>query len=213
MEETVLRPKPMPGQEPGGGGPSAPSGPARRPHAAPRRGKRLTTALLALLAATVLLLTGVGLGAVGATVIGMSRLAELRQQEGAPGESSGRLGAQPQPGGSTPLSDAPTSVAQQGGSAPTAMSTALRATLGAEVVDSSRGAGALVVGVHVPGPAHTAGLVRGDVLLAFGGTRVARAADLARAVASADPGRPVRLTVRHADGTRQLLTTVPAVVT
>ncbi|MFI1732897.1 PDZ domain-containing protein [Streptomyces acidicola] len=212
MEETVLRPKPMPGQEPGGGGPSAPSGPARRPHAAPRRGKRLTTALLALLAATALVLTGVGLGAVGATVIGMSKLAELRQQEGAPGEFGGRPGAQPQPGRSTLLSDAPTSVTQQG-SAPTAMSTAVRATLGAEVVDSSRGAGALVVGLHVPGPAYTAGLVRGDVLLAFGGTRVARAADLARAVASADPGRPVRLTVRHADGTRQLLTTVPGVVT
>lgn len=210
MEETVLRPKPLPGQEPGGAGPS---GPARRPHAAPRRGKRITTLLLALLTATALVLTGVGLGTVGATVIAMSKLAKLRQQTGAPGESGRREGGQPQPSRSTLLADAPRSVTQQGGSAPTAMSTVVRATLGAEVVDSSGGTGALVVGVHVPGPAHTAGLVRGDVLLAFGGTRVARAADLARAVASADPGRRIRLTVRHADGTRQLLTTVPGVVT
>ncbi|MFF3821851.1 PDZ domain-containing protein [Streptomyces bluensis] len=213
MEETVLRPKPMPGQEPGGAGPSAPSGPARRPHAAPRRRKRLTTSLLAVLAALVLVLAGVGLGTVGATVIGMSKLAELRQQAGAPGESGRWPGALPLPGRSPLLSDAPRSVAQRGGSAPTALSTLVRATLGAEVVDSSGRAGALVVGVHVPGPAHTAGLVRGDLLLAFGGTRVARAADLARAVASADPGRPVRLTVRHADGTRQRLTAVPGVVT
>ncbi|MER6015029.1 PDZ domain-containing protein [Streptomyces bluensis] len=210
MEETVLRPKPMPGQEPGGAGPS---GPARRPHAAPRRRKRLTTSLLAVLAALVLVLAGVGLGTVGATVIGMSKLAELRQQAGAPGESGRWPGALPLPGRSPLLSDAPRSVAQRGGSAPTALSTLVRATLGAEVVDSSGRAGALVVGVHVPGPAHTAGLVRGDLLLAFGGTRVARAADLARAVASADPGRPVRLTVRHADGTRQRLTAVPGVVT
>ncbi|CAM5716551.1 hypothetical protein SALBM135S_08152 [Streptomyces alboniger] len=40
------------------------------------------------------------------------------------------------------------------------------------MVDAPRGPGALVVGVHVPGPGHTAGLVRGDTLLAVGGTRV-----------------------------------------
>jgi S1-C subfamily serine protease len=81
-----------------------------------------------------------------------------------------------------------------------------------EVVDAA-GPGALVVGVHVPGPGHSAGLVRGDVLLAFGATRVDSAADLARAVARARPGADVTLTVRHRDGGRQRLTAVPGLVT
>ncbi|MEW2402971.1 PDZ domain-containing protein [Streptomyces sp. NPDC046862] len=216
MEQTVLRPKPMPGQEPGGADPTDPidaSGPARRPHAAPRRGKRLTTLLLAGLAAMVLVLTGVGLGTVGTAVIAMNKRAEPQQRAGVPGESGPQSGAPPRSSRSALLAEAPRPVAQQGGSAPTAVGTPLRTTLGVEVVDSTGGAGALVVGVHVPGPGYTAGLVRGDVLLAFGSTRVARAADLARAVASAAPGRPVRLTVRHANGTRHLLTTVPGVVT
>ncbi|MPY61620.1 PDZ domain-containing protein [Streptomyces spongiae] len=213
MEQTVLRPKPMPGQEPGGADPIDASGPTRRPHAAPRRGKRLTTSLLTVLAATVLVLTGVGLGTVCATVNGMSRPAEPRQTAGVPGESGRQVGAPPRPGSSTLLSGAAEPVRQQGGSATTTVGTPVRTTLGVEVVDSSGSAGALVVGVHVPGPAYTAGLVRGDVLHAFGSTRVAGAADLARAVASATPGRPVRLAVRHANGTRKVLTTVPGVVT
>lgn len=213
MEQTVLRPKRMPGTEPGGADPIDASGPTRRPHAAPRRGKRLITPLLAVLAATVLVLTGVGLGTVGTAVIAMSKRAEPHQRAGAPGESGRQTGAPPRSTRSTLLAEAPRPVAQQGGSAPTAVGTPLRATLGVEVVDASGGAGALVVGVHVPGPVYTAGLVRGDVVLAFGSTRVADAADLARAVASAAPGRPVRLAVRHANGTRHLMTTVPGVVT
>jgi S1-C subfamily serine protease len=81
-----------------------------------------------------------------------------------------------------------------------------------EVVDAA-GPGALVVGVHVPGPGHSAGLVRGDVLLAFGATRVDSAAGLARAVARARPGADVTLAVRHRDGGRQRLTAVPGLVT
>ncbi|MCZ0986245.1 PDZ domain-containing protein [Streptomyces diastatochromogenes] len=46
-----------------------------------------------------------------------------------------------------------------------------------------------MVGVHVPGPGYTAGLVRGDILLQFGSARVDTAADLARAVAHARPER------------------------
>src|SRR4051812_43008130 len=76
MEQTALRPKPMPGQESGG---DIPAGPARHPHAARRRGRRLTTLLLGCFTAAVLVLSGVGLGAVGATVIGMSRLAEAQR--------------------------------------------------------------------------------------------------------------------------------------
>ncbi|MFJ7077362.1 PDZ domain-containing protein [Streptomyces sp. NPDC098781] len=191
MEQTALRPKPMPGQGPGDEATTGPG--ARRPHAAPRRrGRRLTTLLCALLAGLVLILTGVGLGTLGATVIGMSRLAELQRQM-APG-------GPPKPAPST----AP---------APTASpSPAVAATLGVEAVDADK-RGALVVGVHVPGPGYTAGLVRGDVLLAFGRTRIDSAADLARAVAGSRPGDEVTLTVRHRGGGHQQLTVVPGVVT
>ncbi|MGW4276262.1 hypothetical protein ACWEGQ_28795 [Streptomyces seoulensis] len=74
MEHTALRPKPMPGQEPGGGG--APGGPDRRPAApAPRRGRRPVAVAYVLLAALVLLLAGIGLGTVGGTVIALTRTA------------------------------------------------------------------------------------------------------------------------------------------
>ncbi|MFF7558531.1 PDZ domain-containing protein [Streptomyces pseudovenezuelae] len=196
MEQTALRPKPMPGQEPGGG---RRTGPARRPHAARRRGRRLTTLLFGLFVAAVLVLSGVGLGTMGATVIGMSRLAELRRQAlphlGGPSASAHQ--------GTAPSSAAPTI---------TPSPVPVVATLGLEVVDAEK-AGALVVGVHVPGPGYTAGLVRGDVLLAFGRTRVDTAGDLARAVADARAGREVVLTVRHRSGGYQQLTAVPGVVT
>lgn len=199
MEQTALRPKPMPGQGPGDGGRSG-SG-ARRPHAAPRRcGRRLTTLLLALLVAMGLVLSGVGLGTVGATVIGMSRLAELQRQtgQGTPGTPA----TPAQPGSSASPSPPPSSTP-----APAAV-----ATLGVEAVDAEK-PGALVVGVHVPGPGYTAGLIRGDVILAFGETRVDSAADLARAVAGSRPGREITLTVRHRSGGFQQLTVVPGVVT
>lgn len=192
MEQTALRPKPMPGQGPGEGATSDPG--ARRPHAAPRRrGRRLTTLSCALLAGLVLLLSGVGLGTVGATVIGMSRLAELQRQAGhrAPGNPA------------TP-SHSPAPVSSP--------SPAVVATLGVEAVDGD-GPGALIVGVHVPGPGYTAGLVRGDLLLAFGRTRIDSAADLARAVARSRPGDGITLTVRHRSGGYQQLTVVPGVVT
>ncbi|MFG3154736.1 PDZ domain-containing protein [Streptomyces sp. NPDC048219] len=194
MEQTALRPKPMPGREPGTGGTPVP---VRRPHAARGRRRRLTTLLCGLLAATVLLLAGVGLGTVGATVIGMSRLAELQRQAGAPGPGTppGSRGAPARPTATTGPSAAPAG-----------------ATLGVEAVDHEK-PGALVVGVHVPGPGYTAGLVRGDVLLALGTTRIDSAADLARAVARARPGREVELTVRHESGGYQQLTAVPGVVT
>ncbi|PZT68244.1 PDZ domain-containing protein [Streptomyces sp. SW4] len=183
----------MPGREHGGPAPE----PARRPGRGRRRRRRLTTVLTGLFAGTLLVLAGVGAGTVGAGVIGMSKLAELRQQgepggPGAPGASRAPAAA---PAGGPPPSRAPA-----------------RATLGVEVVDTAR-PGALVTGVHVPGPGHSAGLVRGDLLLAFGRTRIDSAADLADAVARARPGAEVRLTVRHAGGGYQQLTVVPGVVT
>ncbi|MBZ3904665.1 PDZ domain-containing protein [Streptomyces griseiscabiei] len=204
MEQTVLRPKPMPGRESGEG---RPSGTARRPHAAPRRARqRLITLLFALFGCAALVLSGVGLGTMGATVIGMSRLAEPR--ESAPdgdGRTSG--GVPKSAAGSGSSVTAPTG-------APIGAPT--RPTLGVEVVDAPGGAagsGARVVGVHVPGPGYSAGLVRGDTVLALGGTRTGSAADLARAVTAARPGVAMRLLVRHANGTRRHLVAVPGVVT
>ncbi|MCX4765709.1 PDZ domain-containing protein [Streptomyces sp. NBC_01275] len=191
MEQTALRPKPMPGQEPGGG--AGRGGQARRPHAARRRGRRLTTLLFGLSVGTVLVLSGVGLGTVGATVIGMSRLAELQRQ-------TGQGPAPARPGSTAPT----TSAAPSPGAA--------RATLGLEAVDAEQ-AGARIIAVHVPGPGYTAGLVRGDVLLAFGRTRIDSATDLARAVAESRPGKEVRLTLRHQSGGYQQLTVAPGVVT
>ncbi|WP_217167484.1 PDZ domain-containing protein [Streptomyces sp. AC512_CC834] len=204
MEQTALRPKPMPGREPGPG--TTPDS-ARRPHAGRRRRRRLTTLLLGVLAAAALLFAGVGLGTVGATVIGMSKLAELQQQAGAPGGKAGEgegAGAGVQSG--TRAAPAHPSAAPSPSPAPAG------ATLGVEAVDDEK-PGARIVGVHVPGPGYTAGLVRGDVLLAFGTTRVDSAADLAHAVARARPGKEVKVTVRHESGGYQQLTAVPGVVT
>ncbi|MFF4115988.1 PDZ domain-containing protein [Streptomyces sp. NPDC001714] len=184
MEQTALRPKPIPGQERGD---SPPPGPARRPHAARRRGRHIRTLLFGSLVGSVLVLSGVGLGTVGASVIGMSRLAELRQQT-----------PPTTPSHAPPATPAP--------------SPAATATLGVEAVDAEK-VGALVTGVHVPGPGYSAGLVRGDVLLQFGDTRIDSAADLVRAVAHAHPGKEAKLTVRHASGGYQQLTVVPGVVT
>ncbi|MHA5050434.1 PDZ domain-containing protein [Streptomyces sp. SD15] len=212
MEQTALRPKPMPGQEPGGGGRL--SGTTRRPHAARRRGKRLTSLLFGIFVGTVLVLSGVGLGTVGATVIGMSKLADLQKQAaGGPpsGDSKSAHGmggsAQTQESAKEPTKESTDATAKEPAEEPA------KATLALEVVDAPESEGALVVGVHVPGPGYTAGLVRGDVLLAFGDTRVQSAADLARAVASAHPGSAVTLTVRRANDGRQQLSAVPGIVT
>ncbi|MFJ9372730.1 PDZ domain-containing protein [Streptomyces sp. NPDC101455] len=191
MEQTALRPKPMPGQEPGDG---TKPGPTRRPHAARRRGRRLMTLLSGLFVGTVLVLSGVGLGTVGATVIGMSELAEMqRRAAGQPAQAT-RPSGRPAPSAS-----------------PSPPSASAAASLGVEAVDAEK-AGALIVGVHMPGPGYTAGLIRGDVLLTFGGTRVDSAADLARAVARARPGDEVTITVRHHSGGFQQFTVVPGYV-
>lgn len=225
MEQTALRPKPMPGQEPGTG---TTSRPARRPHAAPRRGRRLATLLFGLFVGTVLVLAGVGLGTLGATVIGMSKLADLQRQAGQGGQTrqseqgAGARGGAPADSGpgtrtesrseSGPVSGAGPTGSPSGSAGPLSSPSAVTATLGVEAVDAER-AGALVVGVHIPGPGYSAGLVRGDVLLAFGGTRIDSAADLARVVARARAGAEITLTVRHRGGGHQRLVAIPGVVT
>ncbi|MBG0851686.1 PDZ domain-containing protein [Streptomyces spinoverrucosus] len=196
MEQTALRPKPMPGQEPGDTG----SDPVRRPHAARRRGRRLTTLLLGLLVGVVLVLSGVGLGTVAATVIGMSNLAELQSRPGRPGPSGSPVtpSVSPGPSASGPSAAGPTPAADM--------------ILGVEVVDAEK-SGALVVGVHIPGPGYAAGLVRGDVLLTFDGAPVESAADLVRAVDRSRPGATITVTVRHVSGGYQQLAVAPAIVT
>jgi membrane-associated protease RseP (regulator of RpoE activity) len=223
MEQTALRPKPMPGQEPAGG---TTSRPARRPHAARRRGRRLTTLLFGLFIGAVLVLAGVGLGTLGATVIGMSKLAELQRQageawrKGHPGEAQGARGGEPADSGarggsrseSGSASGARPSKSPPGSGGQASSPSAMTATLGVEAVDADK-AGALLVGVHVPGPGYSAGLVRGDVLLAFGGKRIDSASDLAVVVARARPGTEITLTVLHRSGGYQQLVAVPGVVT
>ncbi|MDI3419316.1 S1C family serine protease [Streptomyces luteolus] len=217
MEETVLRPKPMPGH-------AGETAAGCRPRPVRRRGRRLLTALLGVLVAVMLVLAGVGLGTVGATVIGMSRLADLKQQASggqlavSPGElgNAGRKGASRDSG--PPSSQKPQGGQEGavGGKAAVnadASSDMARATLGVEVVDLPTGSGARIVGVHVPGPAHAAGLVRGDVILAVGDGRTASAAALAAAVAKARPGVALTLSVRNRAGERRSLVVTPGVAT
>ncbi|MFF1392337.1 PDZ domain-containing protein [Streptomyces sp. NPDC058287] len=198
MEQTALRPKSMPGAPRREGAAARGNGSGgRRPHAARRRGKRLVTLLFGLLFGAVLVLSGVGLGTVGAAVIGMSKLAEMQQQ----------AGAAPRPPALVP-SRPPTA-----STSPSPSVRPVRAALGVEAVDAPKGVGALLVGVHIPGPGYTAGLVRGDVLIAFGGTRIGSAGALAQAVAAARPGQQITLTVRHESGANQVLAVTPGVVT
>ncbi|MGX1546526.1 PDZ domain-containing protein [Streptomyces adustus] len=211
MEQTALRPKPMPGQRPTSA--AGPEGGTPRPHAARHRGRRLTTLLFGLLLGTALVLSGVGLGTVGATVISMGKLAEL-QRRAAGSHAPAAVGPESPAGRSAAVG--PESAAGRSGAAvspmPAPSPAVPTATLGVEAVDAGR-PGALVVGVHVPGPGYSAGLVRGDVLVAVGRTRIGSAADLAHAVAHARPGRELTLTVRHHDGGRRRLRAVPGVVT
>ncbi|GAA2328515.1 PDZ domain-containing protein [Streptomyces kunmingensis] len=167
-----------------------------------------------LVCALVLVLAGVGLGTVGATVIGMSRLAELRQQ------ATAGAATKPPARPTNKAAPVPASAAQASASASASASVrrpaapaAVRASLGVEVVDASRGPGALVVAVHAPGPGYAAGLVRGDVLTGLGAARVGSAGELAALVSDARPGHRLLMTIRHANGTVQQLAVTPGVVT
>ncbi|WP_328707652.1 PDZ domain-containing protein [Streptomyces mesophilus] len=166
--------------------------------------------------ALVLVLAGIGLGTVGATVIGMSKLADLQKQAAAQGAppSAGKPGKPGQPGKSgAPGKEAgaPTQTQPQGGRGESVAPAP--ATIGVEAVDPASGKGARLVGVHQPGPGFSAGLVRGDVITSFAGEPVDSAQDLARAVAAARPGKEVPIGVRHDNGNRQVLAVIPGVVT
>ncbi|MEV6123219.1 PDZ domain-containing protein [Streptomyces sp. NPDC052077] len=208
MEHSGLRPEPTPGRDPGSAtvpGPYPEAGPEPCPCTGRERRRRVTGVLCGLLAAAVLLLAGVGLGTLGVTHTGL-RGPEHRAAAPAAGppESAEAAGATGLPG---PPADARAAVTPPGTPAPAATA----AALGVEVVDDER-PGALVVGVHVPGPGHSAGLVRGDVLLTLGGDRIDTAADLAHAVARARPGDEVTLTVRRPSGVYQQVRAVPGVI-
>ncbi|AJE81149.1 hypothetical protein SLNWT_0773 [Streptomyces albus] len=241
MEQTALRPKPMPGRETPGektrgrgpgargrvpGGAPGPTG-GRRPGAVRRRRRRLLTLLAGLVVAAGLVLSGVGLGTVSATVIGMSKLADMQKSGGGPGGAPQAPGAVApgeakggEKGAAAPGREPGAEAGEEGakGKAGEGSSTGggrgkEPATLGIEAVDAPDGRGALLVGVHLPGPGYTAGLVRGDTLIRFGDQRIRSAGDLARAVTRAQPGKRVPLTVRHENGTEQQLSAVPGVMT
>ncbi|MFG2280099.1 PDZ domain-containing protein [Streptomyces asoensis] len=206
MEQTALRPKPLPGSEPGGGRPDT-GARGRPPRTARRRGRRLATLLLGVSAGTVLVLSGVGLATVGTTVLGLGGPAGLQRQA-----VPGALVTGPAPG--RPVPAAPSGASRPPGRSEASAATPRPpgATLGLEAVDAE-GRGARIVAVHVPGPGYRAGLVRGDVLLTFGGHRIRSATDLARAVDEARPGRAIELAVRHRSGREATLTVLPGVVT
>ncbi|MEU0672875.1 PDZ domain-containing protein [Streptomyces sp. NPDC006172] len=218
MEQIVLRPRPLPGQEPDGGGGAGGGEDAgagtdgcvgHRPHTGRLAGRRPASLLCGLFAGAVLVLSGVALGALGTSVVAMRELGELRDQVAREASQApvapdveGRPGVLSAPVGSKSSGASGASIVVQGDA---------RATLGLEVVDGGK-SGARVVAVHVPGPGYTAGLVRGDVLLSFGRTRIGSATDLARAVERAGPGRRIDMTVRHKGGGKQRLSMVLGVV-
>ncbi|WP_026248801.1 PDZ domain-containing protein [Streptomyces sp. LaPpAH-108] len=195
MEQSVLRARPMPGRGRSESGRTGPveQAPAGHPHGARSRGRRIRSVVFSLSVGSVLVLSGVGLGAVGASALGL----------GIPGARPHHAAPPAAPAA------APASAPAAAGAAETRSG----ATLGLEAVDDGQRAGALITAVHVPGPGYTAGLVRGDALVRFGATPIATAADLARAVAGARPGAEVIVTVRHQNGVEQSLTAVPGVVT
>lgn len=65
----------------------------------------------------------------------------------------------------------------------------------AESFGLPRAAGALVSGVEPDSPAARAGVVRGDVIVSFGGKQVDKSNDLPRIVAASRPGAKVRMDV------------------
>ncbi|MEU4876390.1 PDZ domain-containing protein [Streptomyces sp. NPDC021608] len=203
MEQTALRPKPMPGQERRGR--TGPGDPVPRPPAAHRRGGRRTTLLFGLFAGAVLVLSGVGLGVVGTAVIGRGGPGEPLRQAGA-GIAAAPAGRGGDAGRAVP--SATSAPAPPSGPSPRPA----RATLGLEAVDA-RTAGARIVAVHVPGPGFTAGLVRGDVLVRFDGAAIHSATDLARRVDATRPGRAVRCTVCRPGAPCRQATVTPGVVT
>jgi S1-C subfamily serine protease len=70
--------------------------------------------------------------------------------------------------------------------------------------DADADAGVLVVKVEPRSPAASAGITRGDIILAVDGTDVASVADVRAAIAAREPGDKVKVTVRHGDAERTL---------
>jgi len=70
--------------------------------------------------------------------------------------------------------------------------------------------GALVAAVEKGGPAHKAGIVPGDVMLALNGQLVESSADLARLVAGTKPGATVNIEVWRKGGSTTVKATVDA---
>ena len=80
------------------------------------------------------------------------------------------------------------------------VTTSGRAYLGVEVASGAEAPGVVVAGVERGGPAASAGLRRGDVIVSVAGKPVQTADDLATVLASLRPGQRVPVRVRRADG-------------
>lgn len=68
--------------------------------------------------------------------------------------------------------------------------------------------GTLISGVEKGGPAESAGITPGDVILSFGGKAVATSSDLARMVAATKPGTAVNVEIWRRDAAKTLSVTV-----
>ena len=75
-----------------------------------------------------------------------------------------------------------------------------RAYLGVEAATASDGEGAVVYSVVPGGPADQAGVRANDVIVSLAGRTISDQPDLASALSSLEPGRPVEVGIRHPDG-------------
>lgn len=80
-----------------------------------------------------------------------------------------------------------------------------RAYLGVRLSDT-QGAGAYVAEVSSGGPAEKAGIRAGDVITSVGGRSTPTAASLSSLLANLKPGRTVRVSVTHPDGSEDAVT-------
>jgi len=81
-----------------------------------------------------------------------------------------------------------------------------RAYMGVEMRDSLQGTGPVVVALTSGGPAATAGVLVGDVIVSIDGTATADSSAVGEAIAAHKPGDSVKVSVQHQDGTNATIT-------
>ena len=81
-----------------------------------------------------------------------------------------------------------------------------RASMGVTALDTPAGTGALVYAVDPGGPADTAGIVAGDVIVSVNGAPTPDRTALRRVLRTAQPGDPVPVVIQKPDGTQSTVT-------